>query len=751
MPTLQALDAVIRLVAPTTPVDASCQVLVTIDSRTGQLPRGSFWSAGGQEYYRYFLVTNSRSAAAVARRSGLRVGIEDFTRGLAFELVIDYESRCAPGREIRVAQALWNGTGPQERLEGLLRNWVAERLASHATDFLREIGSASRALAEELRVRAFEQTGLTLEIRIRLVDAEPDRLPFGPLVVRAGVCDCDEEVEIELEGELEVAPGEELIAFARRNQDAALIDSLVIETSRHFATKVTLQQYQFDLAGGVQQQLRHRLYEFLEGSGRRISRLKLSGDSLSDVVESRLVEHEFLHRPQDYPETVRVQTAALLQLADLGAYVRAHAPDLAAWTEREVERAVIESLFGETYTNLCLHYEEKKAEIERRMRERATMIGYELKQLVTITNLQLEILRHPFSIRVEDEFATKLAELKVGLEVEASILLSHPGEVAALLDRRVEVRAYISDALRNRLRETFHHVDPERFYMRFESDEGGCSVRSQLEAVIRETLESKFQARVVALSCKQLPTELSRRLTRLMQPLHEFEVVIEARGGPPICFDGSFRVSGVDPQGWEQFKTTNPEPEMLCKAVIRHLQHLLADHAAKSLMDMLNVEGKKGVTWLAQERVRNEFGLLIQIMDWSRRRLPDEMKRIEQVAALGDREIASLTETLDRQRDQLRNLEKRLRLGSAPQDEASLRRQIAELKVEQKTTIKEAQRELARGISSRCLPTKGLVKELDEGKPDGSHATPASAVEEPAKHTPDEPQLRSGDQHQDEQ
>jgi hypothetical protein len=373
MPTDSALDAVIRRVEPTAAVDPSCQVLVTIDTRTGQPPRTSWWPALSREHQRHFLVTNSRSTAAVARRESLRIAINDFASALHLELLLDYEARCAPGREVRVALALWQGLSPQAKLEEILQRRVLDRLAGHVSNWLRDVETERRALEEELHIRANEEIGLTVAIRARLADA--DKLlpiPFGPLSICTGVCDCDAEVEIEIEGELSVAPGEQQIAFSRRDQNAELVHSLVDETSRHFERQVTLHHYQFDLSETVQQHLWQKLDSFLVGSGWRISRLKVKGAPLPAVIVSPPpFEHTFSHRPHDYPGTVDIRASALLQLNDLGAYRRARSPDLESWTRHEIERAVVESLFGARYTDLCLHYEEKKADIEQRMRARA--------------------------------------------------------------------------------------------------------------------------------------------------------------------------------------------------------------------------------------------------------------------------------------------------------------------------------------------------------------------------------------------
>src|SRR5689334_6561151 len=123
MPNPQELDAIVRIAEAGTPIDSSCQVLVPIDTRTGQPARPTFLSLG-RKHWKHLLVTNSYNSSAVALRRHLTIGMEDFSRGWRFDLLLDYEARCNPGREVRAAQALWSGASPQERLEALLRGWV---------------------------------------------------------------------------------------------------------------------------------------------------------------------------------------------------------------------------------------------------------------------------------------------------------------------------------------------------------------------------------------------------------------------------------------------------------------------------------------------------------------------------------------------------------------------------------------------------------------------------------------------------
>jgi hypothetical protein len=752
MTTGQELDAVVRWVDAEVSIDPSCQVVVPIDSRTGQPVRAGIWPALGKKHHRLALVTNSHRAAAVAIRNDLRIPVADFSRGWSFELILDYQARCQPGREVRVAQALWQGPSPQDRLESLLEEWVLGRLEGRVAEFIGDFDRAAEELAGEIRDLAAEQTGLTLAARVQLEDnGRRGPLRIGPVAFAVCVRDCDDELQLRLEGDLAIVPGKERIAYLQREREKSLGEEIQREAREHLATGVTLHQFHVELSGHVQQELWRRLDAFLEAYGRRVVRLSLRGESLpglEKMEKPKCFEHQFSYRLCDYPKPVEVKTELLLELVDLGAYARAQVRDLKDWANSEVQEAVTLSLFRVTYTELCLHYEEKKAEVERRMKERAAAIGYDLKQLITITDLQFDVLRRPFAVTFEDEFATKLAKFRVGLEVNASVVVPHPSEIASLLDRSMDVKEQIRDTLLDRLRQEFHDVEPQSFYMEFDRAlEGRIPVRERLEAVIRTTLAEEFHAQALSLSCKQLDSELSRRLDRLMATLHTFEVkVVASRGGPPVLFEGSFRVLGADPEGWIEFRTSSPEPEALRDCAARHLGYLLADKTLGELIQTPNAVLKGTVNLWVQSRLRKQFGLTVEVMDWMRRPLPGELHaaavrdglvkttldEVEEGIGLSremrktSREMAQ--EAADSRLQELRDLPKRIVRARADGDldlERQLRERIAELKEEQKVALEELKEDPSGIILPRLAAARGLlVEEADKGVPRSRGALP---------------------------
>jgi hypothetical protein len=721
-PASQELDAVVRWVEDGVAADPSCQVLVPIDRRTGQPGRGGLWN---RKHRRSMLVTNSHRAAAIALRKGLRISTGDFARGLRFEMILDYEAKCTPGREVRVAQALWQGASPQERLEELIEKWVIDRLDGRVAEFLSDFDRQAPDLGGELRARAAQETGLTLSVRVSLEDAgRPDALRIGPVKLTVSVRDRDEELQVQLEAELGAQPGRERIAFLYRDREESLRRAVLIQVSEYFAGGVTSHQFHTELADRVRDELLQRLDSLLAPYGRRVVRLSLRDETGPEdkqaSARSRRFEHQFPQRlGDDYPEPVQVRTEVLLELVDRGRYERAQSPDLKKWAAAEVEDAVTRSLFGVTYTDLCQSYEEKKAEVERRMKARAATIGYDLKQLVTITDLQLDVLRRPFPVAFKDEFATSEAKLSVGLEVNVSVVVPHPAQIASLLDRRVDVKQQIRGTLLERVRQELHQISPESFYMEFEKSTHGEAVRDRLAVVISKTLRDDYHAEALALSCKQLDTDLSRLLARLIEQLHPLNLEVEIElGGPAVKFEGSFRVLGVDPQGWYDFQSKRPESEDLCKSGGSHLLQLLADVSAATLIQTLNADWRAVANKALQSRMQQEFGLKVQLMDWRRHALPVDPRQVEvesmtaAIAAEKERiavrsrilksRSGQLEAAEDRRQKELGELQGRLRRlqqdGGSPEEQKELREKIA-----------RAQEEVARALEDLMTERPGAV------------------------------------------
>jgi hypothetical protein len=297
--------------------------------------------------------------------------------------------------------------------------------------------------------------------------------------------------------------------------------------------------------------------------------------------------------------------------------------------------------------------------------------------------------------------------------------------------------------------------------------EGRTPVREQLEAVITSTLEQEFHAQALSLSCKQLDSELSRRLERLMAQLHVFKFEVEAsRGGPRVAFEGSFRVLGVDQEGWIAFQTSSPEPERLRDSAIRHLRHLLADEALGRLIETSNAAQKKAIDRWLLTRIQEEFGLTVRVMDWLRSPLDQERHAtkawLELVDANLDGEqerIALNRETLTDTRksaqlmlqeeakgrlEQLADLQERLRrvrvAGGSPDEEKELSERIAQLKDEQKRALSELRDDSSSVILPRLESARGLlVAGGGKAVPTRRLSRPEPGPAGPAAETPDEP------------
>lgn len=738
------LEPMIRAVERDVDVDATCQVLVTIDTRNGQ-PVKKGWRPWGRATDRSFLVTNTASEAAVAVRRGVPVQLADFAADWIFELWLDYEARCPPGHEERLAAALWAGPNPQERLDSLLRGWIRGLLSASDIGLVSNFESRATQACEALRLRALEEIGVVLAARLRLeLGPRLETLRIDPLHLPVRVRDWDGKFDLEISAEFPVRPEGERLAYLSLGRQGELRQKVQQAVGEYFAEAVTLHQFHTELQLLVKSGLGERLDSLAAAHGRRLGNLSLAGHPFDGVIAFTKIEHEFDYQLAEYPKPVHIKIELLVELVDLGRYARAGRPDLAAWARGRVEKGVEKSLFGITYSNLGLNLEEKKAEIEGRMRDEAAAIGYELKQLITITDLEFDILRRPFTVSMEGEFPTRLANLKVRLAIEATLRIDDPRQVAEPLNRRQDVRQLIRDTVENALRQKMHTVEPENFYMAFEVPrEGGLSVRRELEAEIRQVVGEEFHADLLSVSCKQLETEISGLLARLMTDPCSFEITaIQSTGGPPVEFEGSFRVLGVDHEGWATFQTSLPGPEKLIDCSKRHIRQLLADFTLAEMLRTTNAQQRAQVDGWVRERICREFGLAVEVMDWMRR--PSELEELatqarifqardtieEQIALIqlsgGQRKVfiemqlQEAEERAEKQRLLEEELSRRLLTGEVER-ERELRAQLDELQERQSRAFQTAAGERSRSLKEHL--TAALAELTDgDGTPSGEAA-----------------------------
>lgn len=651
---LRTLDPIIRRIESRQTTSTTAETLITLDTNGRLLPPLHRWLSWARQ--RHYLVTNASDRSAVARAKDERITVHSSNGSGNLDLIISFEARCPPGKEHVLARALGKSGAPLEQaLLDQLVTWVETEIGNELGDFLADRRARWATLAGELARLAREHLGLDMIFTLDIADAKRlEQQHFRLLQVGSELRDWDEKVDLDVELRLGVLPGHELEAYRaavdleeQKRELRALIETFI-------SSSVTLHQYQLELQTTVRQRLEERLGEQVRIYGRRIDKLIVQAVPfpVKTWVDEKIVVD---FRPREFPRALTVESHVLLSLKDTGEYFRAGKHEIKSWLTANVGEVVREVLFGLTYQDLWQKNEGKKAEIETKLSARVEKIGYEVRQITTITDLEAELLKGAIPIHIEGEFFTRLAKYAVGLEIQVDATLESREHIPDLLTRYENVTESMTNILRRRIEQKMHTIDPENFYLEFEvarvpapnnplPDSPTIPIRQQLEQVIETTLRDELKCKAANISCKQLETELSKIYDQLLRQRFSFEIETHFDiGQPALTFEGRFQVLSVDEHGWQAFRSAQPlDFETLRQSFSGYVLEELRNVGFRELLYATPQRLKK----LAENHargVREEFGLVTKITHLTKRGQGNQ-KLMEQSESLWQNALATQIE-----------------------------------------------------------------------------------------------------------
>lgn len=624
---------------PTYPLSPVIHLLETAPSRTGigevaiKLNARTGEPVGPSPFAprRYFLVRNERFPGGAQAKGTLDLALDPLSHGVSCDLVIEYRASCPAGSELLLAQRLSQGPSLQETFDSMLLGRARRHLAEGPEALLRDFRAAMAGLAAHLRERATAELGLDLRAEIKLAkEIPPGPISAGPFHFEVRTRDWDPKLDLTVEAVAEVLPGAELLARSTLGESLDLQPLLRRELQAFISSRVGLHELAYHLGEAVRPLAEQHLAPVLARYGLRLLRLVLACEPVSDAPRSLSVSHRFLARLAEYPKPVEVRTEMILELVEVRAYLAVDEPDLETWAQEQAEEVTRDCLFGVKFLDLCKSYEERKERIKRAMKEKAGAIGYEIRQLLTITDLPIDTLARPFPLELrEEEFSLNWEQVKAKLAVYATVRIPDVDRIAELLNHDRDVPQAMATAIRQEVATYLHDVRPDLFFLRFDSPPDGeaqRSVREELEQRIERVLADGFGAEVSALTCKPLPTELYDCFRLLAGKAIELRFVQERAGGQSqLPVHGSLEVLRIENsrEAWLAFHRKLPTVEEVAQRAQEHLLQFLSDRdRAEARRGASGAEREDAGQYLARA-LRGEFGLVVRILTW-RWSLPEE-------------------------------------------------------------------------------------------------------------------------------
>jgi hypothetical protein len=646
------LDNLIRKVDAKTPATEGGKI-VMINRKTGAilLKKPSSWQFWKQDEVAYYLVFSGVSV----KQKGLTYDIDDFKNDRTIGIQIDYQATCLPGKEEEVVRALYDDSPPSVMLENKIISWVRAFTTRWEKEFIDDYPEKIEQLQNNMEQRAEREITLSIQFRLTSNLQLPESLPIGPLEFLVQVTDCPNDLNYQVTGELDVL--DKKIAHNRRDQLEALVKR---EIQTDMARRVTLHDYYF----GSDEQLilwtKKHLDEVLASQGRKVERLFIKREKppfSNDIIEvTKEVNYTMLERS----EPVTIVSTLQMELQNAGQYVKAGAPKLENWVQKELDNIIPKVLFGTKYIDMLLAFKPREAEIKNKMTARAESIGYSLWILISVPNLEPLALLKNFDIDVPGTlFPTKIDQAEVKLEISVTARIQNLKDIEKYLNQQQDVKQLMKEAILNETRRFLRAVEPEDFYIRFSfSPDGEKGVEQKLIDLLTDKLSDEFKATVIKVDLKRLNTELADRLRDLeASPPCPFGFKVNPlTGGEQITFFGKFQVDGVDPSGWYQFQKRKSSLEEIRDHIQEAAWQTLETFSSEHLEFKWYEEQeslKEATAHIMQQSATQAFGVAIRILNFGRGITEYEKKQGELKRKLEQEKLLRLErELLDKQKRQ---------------------------------------------------------------------------------------------------
>lgn len=654
--------------------------------------------------YQYYLVSKAGHPKAVAQRTEVKIPIKDFKKNRTLTLHVSCRVQCEPGREHDAAAALSDGDTTDAAFDLWVTRWISEMVSGKEATFIDTFFDSRPGLEEHIVQRARE-IGLLVTPLVRLPNEDKlGVIKLDPVVLEISPRDVQDKFQISVEATLKVDPATAVCAHLYAN----LVEELKAEAKHkvmdHLST-VPLHKLYTSLHESVLEDTIKVVDSHINRYGRAVERLVLK---LLNVRAEEHLEHTHTFRCElnDYPDPVKVTSRVQMSLVDLARYWNADKPDLQDWLRAIVERETKQVLFEVTYALLCEHSEEKKKTIERAVRVAGERIGYHVRQVITLTDLQFDTLKEPFPLDCEGQFGTMSAGVLVGLEFAGTARIPDPQKIQGLLNRRANVREEVQEGMKAASAAILHETMPEDFYVYFHyRADGKPTVAQRLAKEIQTALMRDYGASDVRITCKAKGNQITDRLAELKAKAWEFYLKVAPKGGEiEVGLKGALSNIGVlpDPAAWGRFAERLPTGERLMAELQNYVEAKLYEERRDVLISSESREVSKKIQGWLDGWLKVEYGLHATVM-WLQLTdvLEDEKARdlkkklIEQGHALGQASIKQVAMVTDGRR------------GILASD-------VDELRATREDLMASLRKALKGGLQDEIDELKQRVKELDD-------------------------------------
>ena len=707
----KALDRVIKMVDSNYQTSYGGERIVLVDYKKGKVlkrkPFFSFWKE-----FRYYSVSLNRSIEC----EGLICNIRDIATKHSLNIKIDYEVSCLNKKDEqdKLVLAIYKRDNPKIAIEEYIEQWVKSFNKEKRRANINIISSFLEE-KEELKNYIIDKAesilGLEIHPFISLdgdVETRKETSPIFPI----RVSDYDYDISVKYEVGLEIPDDQARVKAILNNTNfSKLLKIIRNEVEKFMMKECTLHQLCYNFNGGKKPQIIDILNEKLKKYGRQISFMKfdLYVEDLMQT-EAPLITHISECKIKESPTLINVENRVLLNLVNLGRFKRSGVTVLEKWLQKKLDKICQEVFFERNRIDLISSLEDDKKSIQRKLESESSRIGYEIKHLASLPDLDELSLKKGVKVTNEDlrdiskdgdavgeelsEYRTSDSQTRIKLDFVINGRIEDFTSIEDYLKDGVSVfKQRVARKAKDIIEEEVRERHPADIYK--SAFDGENSIDKILKVKIKESLEKEFGFVDTRISILFLDNDLSIRLRKLLAAFPFFVFgILPSKKPVRLPYRISYQIGGVDKDKYHTFqsKKFGTIEEMieqinnsLRDAVMKRMKDLPGEILFRSsISDLLKLENN--VKEVMQTVAKNVFGLLLDSILIRRLDTKEEkelLRRNYKMLSLG---VASDIETAKKSMEMnieniklLYEQEKNFLRNNDEEEAKEIRRQIKEL------------------------------------------------------------------------
>jgi hypothetical protein len=403
-------------------------------------------------------------------------------------------------------------------------------------------------------------------------------------------------------------------------------DQIKRTLAQSIATITFLDKLNTDVAGQLAEAIDKKIIHW----GRIVNYLQLELDPARTPPRFLEVQHNVSCKSQDGHEVIVNNTLMLQRDFSVNKAFEAYqVSDFTNWARAELERITKSHIINQTYNQLL--YDFKDFKLKEEFKTESDKIGYLVDHLIILPQFDPTKRNERFRVDYNNlNLNSKIDGISLAVSVNAEGRISSYKKIMNLLAPKESIELSMEKYIGDKISQFFNTVDPDRFYLRFNSMDVHAGDKASLENELRElvtkTLMEEYDAEIRSVAVKQLDTPLINRFKQLREGI--FECFFQDKSGF-VKYKARIDVLNVDPEKWSIFnskgyKPRNEDPDDSERNDIRNyiseyvenglntdLLYKVKDRALTSFEGF--VEGIRRLLDEVTVEIRDMFGLNIRI------------------------------------------------------------------------------------------------------------------------------------------